>query len=84
MPLLRRTVREILDVKPGADLATHEALLRLATPKQGHLRLVTTNFDALLSGLDIQAGAFSTMHRIFHPGGRLEQHCPFARRIGKP
>jgi len=42
---LRRTVGEVLEIKAGADLATHEALLKLATSKQGHLRLVTTNFD---------------------------------------
>ncbi len=42
---LRQAVKEILDIKPGADLATHEALLQLATSRQGHLRLVTTNFD---------------------------------------
>src|SRR6185369_18035785 len=42
---LRQALSEILDLNPGADLATHEALLQLATSKQGHLRLVTTNFD---------------------------------------
>jgi hypothetical protein len=42
---VRRAVREILTIAPGAELATHEALLQLATSKQSYLRIVTTNFD---------------------------------------
>jgi hypothetical protein len=44
-PLLRKAIREILELKPDADLTTHEALLKLATSRSGQLRLVTTNFD---------------------------------------
>ncbi len=43
--LLRRTVADILDIKPGSDLETHKALLNLGTSAKKHLRLVTTNFD---------------------------------------
>ena len=44
-PSLRRAVREVLEIRPGSDLLTHEALLQLAVSKKGSLRLVTTNFD---------------------------------------
>jgi NAD-dependent SIR2 family protein deacetylase len=46
-PWLRRTVAEILEVKAGSDLQTHEALLELATSAQKRVRLVTitTNCD---------------------------------------
>ena len=42
---LRPAIRHVLNIQTGADLATHEALLQLATTKEGRLRLVTTNFD---------------------------------------
>jgi hypothetical protein len=42
---LRKAVRDVLAIPPGSDLATHEALLQIATSKAGCLRLVTTNFD---------------------------------------
>jgi hypothetical protein len=42
---LRNAVRKVLSVPDGADLATHAALIKLATSKQGRLRMVTTNFD---------------------------------------
>ncbi len=40
-----RKVRELLQLAPDADLSTHRALLKLATGKDGKLRLITTNFD---------------------------------------
>jgi NAD-dependent SIR2 family protein deacetylase len=43
--LFRRAAGEVLRIKEGADRATHEALLKLATSKQKRLRLVTTTFD---------------------------------------
>jgi NAD-dependent SIR2 family protein deacetylase len=42
---LRNVVRGVLDIRHDSDLTTHEALLQLATSKEGRLRLVTTNFD---------------------------------------
>jgi len=42
---LRNAVRDVLAIRPDSDLASHEALLQLATSKAGRLRLVTTNFD---------------------------------------
>ena len=42
---VRKAVREILTVPEKPDLATHVALLRLATSKSGAIKLVTTNFD---------------------------------------
>ncbi|MDQ2777320.1 MAG: SIR2 family protein [Acidobacteriota bacterium] len=42
---VRLALSKVLKINPGADLATHEALLQLATSRQGHVRLVTTNFD---------------------------------------
>jgi hypothetical protein len=43
--LVRRAVIEILHLDPVADLPSHEALLTLATTRDGTCRLVTTNFD---------------------------------------
>lgn len=44
---VRRSVRRQLQPDNDADLKTHEALLDLATARDGGLRLVTTNFDHL-------------------------------------
>ena len=42
---VRRKVHDLLQLSPTADCTTHEALLRLATDREGNLRCVTTNFD---------------------------------------
>ena len=44
-PPLRRAVRQALELNEDSDFSTHQALLKLAISKEGHLRLVTTNFD---------------------------------------
>jgi hypothetical protein len=52
--IARRQVHELLKLQPGADRSTHEAVLRLATGKDGKLRLVTTNFDLAFESKDVQ------------------------------
>lgn len=47
--VVRKALAAILnpDFSAPNSIATHEALLKLATQRNGHLRLVTTNFDRL-------------------------------------
>jgi hypothetical protein len=42
---LRKHVPRLLELSPNADVATHQALITLATDATGAPRLVTTNFD---------------------------------------
>jgi len=70
---LRNAVRDVLAIPPGADLATHEALLQLATSKAGQLRLVTTNFDRAFEIAPYsRARSFEYAPYLPVPGTRLE------------
>jgi hypothetical protein len=44
---IREAVRKELAPRAGADLSVHRALFELSRAAEGHLRLVTTNFDVL-------------------------------------
>lgn len=47
IPEVRGRVQGILGVPDDPDVSTHEALIDLATDREGRLHLVTTNFDLL-------------------------------------
>jgi hypothetical protein len=44
---IEKAVAETLKPKPAVDLTAHKNLMRLATTREGLVRLVTTNFDLL-------------------------------------
>ena len=44
---IRAAVRHALTPKDDADLSNHLALLQLSRDAEGHIRLLTTNFDTL-------------------------------------
>ncbi|MDA8001736.1 MAG: SIR2 family protein [Alphaproteobacteria bacterium] len=92
IPMVRRKVHEILSPKSldSSALKSHEALLKLATNRNGKTRLVTTNFDRLFEkakqtvGTDIPGCPAPDMpipkasrwHGIVYLHGLLPEKCP--------
>jgi hypothetical protein len=56
---IQEAIAKALEPLPGADISAHSTLLELATGPDGHVRLVTTNFDLLFEAANPRIKSFT-------------------------